>query len=82
MNMIYNYIADTIKNTERTIRMSNLLAVSFCGLLVGSFLGDVILEIGNFSTVFAATTALIFMYAASILLLLPYDKLTPLKMTK
>ena len=71
---IYSYVADTTPNTERTTRMSTLLAVNFVGLFLGSFLAGVILEIGDFSTEFAIVTGMLSIYATAILFLMPYDK--------
>ena len=75
--IIYSYIADTTKHTERTTRMRNLLAVNFCGLFLGSILAGITLEIGDFSTIFSVKAVLMSVYAVSTLLLLPYDKPTP-----
>ena len=71
---IYSYVADMTPNTERTTRMSTLLAVNFVGLFLGSFLAGVILEIGDFSTEFAIMIGMISIYAIAILFLMPYDK--------
>ena len=72
--VMYTFVADTTEKADRTIGMSNLLAVNFIGLFIGSFFSGVIMEIGDFSIEFAIITVSLCIYAASILLLMPYDK--------